>query len=176
MQSLSYLAAPLLYVMPEPDAFSSLIKLVRTICPYYFIKSKSTSNPGTVNGSRLFDRLLKSTDPKLWSHIRNTNTETIRRTTTHSSSETSSNGKDDNSLNEISNNLANAQIQKQMNLMYCFKHIMSAGMIGYKKIEEVLPFFDLIISFGYHMVILFTLARFILNREKLLKQVSLNLE
>lgn len=60
-QSMSLLAAPFLYVMPEPDAFHCFRVLLTQKVPLY-VKGYA----GATQGCRLLDRCLAATDPALY--------------------------------------------------------------------------------------------------------------
>eukprot|EP00768_Dysnectes_brevis_P005992 gnl/Dysnectes_brevis/4557_a6175_472.p1 GENE.gnl/Dysnectes_brevis/4557_a6175_472~~gnl/Dysnectes_brevis/4557_a6175_472.p1 ORF type:complete len:366 (+),score=103.51 gnl/Dysnectes_brevis/4557_a6175_472:42-1100(+) len=65
VQGMNVLVAPLLYVMPEPDAFACFRRLCRSVCPTYLL-------PGLLGvhaGAAVVDLLLRELDPELADHM-----------------------------------------------------------------------------------------------------------
>lgn len=66
VQGMNVLAAPLLYVMPEMDAFISFNALCKRHCPRYILPNLD----GVHHGCSLVDRCLQLCDPELYQHIK----------------------------------------------------------------------------------------------------------
>lgn len=66
VQGMNVLLAPILYVMPELDAFYTFEHLVRQMCPMYV----QPNLDGVHYGLQLLDECLQVVDPELFAHLR----------------------------------------------------------------------------------------------------------
>ncbi len=62
---MNILLGPLLYIMPELDAFYCFNVLIAECCPNYVSKNLR----GVHEGCSIIERLLKELDPELYSHL-----------------------------------------------------------------------------------------------------------
>eukprot|EP00767_Chilomastix_cuspidata_P003080 gnl/Chilomastix_cuspidata/3200.p1 GENE.gnl/Chilomastix_cuspidata/3200~~gnl/Chilomastix_cuspidata/3200.p1 ORF type:complete len:345 (-),score=160.20 gnl/Chilomastix_cuspidata/3200:962-1996(-) len=66
VQGMNVLCAPLLYVMPEVEAFFCFRRLVKCVCPFYVTQNIE----GVMAGVELLDRVIAAADPVLAEHLR----------------------------------------------------------------------------------------------------------
>eukprot|EP00299_Pterocystis_sp_00344_P016170 c8109_g1_i1.p1 GENE.c8109_g1_i1~~c8109_g1_i1.p1 ORF type:complete len:294 (+),score=56.43 c8109_g1_i1:56-937(+) len=69
LQGMNVLAGMFLFVMPEPDAFTTLVVLVSSHCPTYFTPDLAGARAGAV----LVDYVLEIFDPQLHQHLNSKN-------------------------------------------------------------------------------------------------------
>ncbi|UIZ27711.1 hypothetical protein KXD40_005547 [Peronospora effusa] len=65
VQGMNVLCAPLLYVLPEPDAYHTFCQLIVRHCPHYMAPQLK----GVEKGCALVDKCLQTLDPELYQHL-----------------------------------------------------------------------------------------------------------
>ncbi|ETI56060.1 hypothetical protein, variant 1 [Phytophthora nicotianae CJ01A1] len=65
VQGMNVLCAPLLYVLPEPDAYHTFCQLIVRHCPHYMAPQLK----GVEKGCALVDKCLQTLDPDLYQHL-----------------------------------------------------------------------------------------------------------
>ncbi|ETL49267.1 hypothetical protein L916_01228 [Phytophthora nicotianae] len=65
VQGMNVLCAPLLYVLPEPDAYHTFCQLIVRHCPHYMAPQLK----GVEKGCALVDKCLQTLDPGLYQHL-----------------------------------------------------------------------------------------------------------
>ncbi|CAI5723467.1 unnamed protein product [Hyaloperonospora brassicae] len=65
VQGMNVLCAPLLYVLPEPDAYHTFCQLIVRHCPHYM----AAQLQGVEKGCALVDKCLETLDPDLYQHL-----------------------------------------------------------------------------------------------------------
>ncbi|KAL4164534.1 hypothetical protein KRP22_004400 [Phytophthora ramorum] len=65
VQGMNVLCAPLLYVLPEPDAYHTFCQLIVRHCPHYMAPQLK----GVEKGCALVDKCLETLDPVLYRHL-----------------------------------------------------------------------------------------------------------
>ncbi|KAE9137993.1 hypothetical protein PF010_g1103 [Phytophthora fragariae] len=65
VQGMNVLCAPLLYVLPEPDAYHTFCQLIVRHCPHYMAPQLK----GVEKGCALVDKCLETLDPDLYRHL-----------------------------------------------------------------------------------------------------------
>lgn len=65
VQGMNVLCAPLLYVLPEPDAYHTFCQLIVRHCPHYMAPQLK----GVEKGCSLVDKCLQTLDPDLYRHL-----------------------------------------------------------------------------------------------------------
>ncbi|CEG44965.1 bub2 protein [Plasmopara halstedii] len=65
VQGMNVLCAPLLYVLPEPDAYHMFCQLIVRHCPHYMAPQLK----GVEKGCALVDKCLQTLDPDLYRHL-----------------------------------------------------------------------------------------------------------
>ncbi|RAW41063.1 hypothetical protein PC110_g2766 [Phytophthora cactorum] len=65
VQGMNVLCAPLLYVLPEPDAYHTFCQLIVRHCPHYMAPQLK----GVEKGCALVDKCLQTLDPDLYRHL-----------------------------------------------------------------------------------------------------------
>ncbi|GKT23679.1 hypothetical protein ADUPG1_012497 [Aduncisulcus paluster] len=65
VQGMNVVAAPLLFVLPEHDAFFAFVRIVTKHCPTYFMKNLE----GVHAGAALVDIILETVDPELFEYL-----------------------------------------------------------------------------------------------------------